>query len=484
MNKTFSITILLLCTFLCGCSFHSYQSTLTEIPMTSYRKPDSLKIVSEHSSIASIVWQDYYKDRNLNALIDSAIQRNQTLYASLLQLDKAAGYLQKSKSDFWPSLHLTASQNQILRNGRTSSFNQHGIGISLTEWEIDLWGKLRSQKRAALANFLKQEANMEGIKVKLIADVATLYYRLIGLDTKLKAVNEIIASNQEYLAEQEKLIKRYYTDSNKSSQSPSSPESFINRSNIAVEQAKAELFRARATKPDIQAEIFITENALNLLLSREQGDIPRTPIEQILTPEILTDTIHIGVPAELLHYRPDVMAAEYTVREAFHLKDAARSAFYPSLNLQAFIGTEENENTSWNDFSGTIVYNLFAGITQPIFNKGKLKYNQRIRDLESLQKLADYKQTVLKACMEVSDILIYYQMNHTKMTNVTKQYESLRKAYTYSRQLYKEQRATYLDVLAAQSQLLGTRLKMSDAFIDYYTRRIELYKALGGGGIK
>ena len=472
--------LILTATLVGGCSFHSYHSAITEIEIPHYRKPDSLSMVDEGRSIASMIWQDYYRDNNLRALIDSAIQRNLTLYSSFLQMEKANSYIRKANSSFWPSVDIRLSQNEIQRDNPSYAFNQHGIGLSVSQWEIDLWGKLTSSKRASVANALRQEATMRGVKVKLIADVAMLYYRLIGLDTKLQATNDIIAKNQAYLNEQEKLIVRYNHERNKGKLRQSADE-LISRSSIAVEQAKAELYRAKAVKPDIQAQIFIAENAMNLLLSRESGEIPRTRIEDILTPELLTDTIHIGVPAELLHFRPDVMAAEYAVREAFHLKDAARSAFYPSLTLNASLGTEENLNTRWSDFSGTIVYNLFAGITQPLFNKGNLRHNKRLRDLESQQKLADYKQTVLGACMEVSNTLVYYQMNYLKITNIAKRYEALRKAFDYSRELYGKNTATYLDVLAAQSQLLQTRLEMSDAFVSYYSRRIELYKALGGG---
>lgn len=463
-----------------GCSFHSYEATLTKIEIPNYRKPDSLSIVDSEHSVASLFWKDYYKDHNLKALIDSALQRNLSLYSSLLQMEKASSYLQKSNSSFWPSLGIRLSQNQIRRNKPDYAFNQHGIGLTLTNWEIDLWGKLTSTKRAALANALRQEANMQGVKVKLIADVATLYYRLISLDTKLESTKDIIAKNQAYLTEQEKLISRYENEMSQGKLKKRADE-LISRSNIAVEQAKAELYRAKAIKPDIEAQIFITENALNLLLSREGGNIPRTRIEQVLTPDVLTDTIHIGVPAELLQYRPDVMSAEYAVREAFHLKDAAKSAFYPSFTLNASLDTEESDGTRWTDFSGTIVYNLFAGLTQPLFNQGNLRHNKRIRDIESRQKLADYKQTVLRACMEVSNILVFYQMNQTKVNHIAKRYEALRKAFEYSKELYRQNTATYLDVLAAQSQLLQTRLDMSDAFVSYYTQRIELYKALGGG---
>lgn len=484
MKTIFRLFLLILLSgLMAGCSFHSYQTALTEIKISHYRQPDSLNITVEENSLGAQIWQDYYRDPHLKALIESALQRNLTLYTSLLQMEKANSYIRKANSSFWPSMDLRLSQNQIQRSQPTDPFNQHGIGLSLTQWEIDLWGKLKSTKRAALANALRQEATMKGVKVKLIADVATLYYRLIGLDTKLESTNDIITKNQAYLSEQEKLIHRYENETTRGKLKKGADD-LISRSNLAVEQAKAELYRAKAIKPDIQAQIFIAENAMNLLLSRDHGSIPRTRIEDVLTPDLMEDSINIGIPVELLHYRPDVMASEYAVREAFHLKDAARSAFYPSLTLSGSFSTEENFNTRWSDFSGTLVYNLFAGLTQPLFNKGNLRHNKRLRDLESQQKLADYQQTVLKACMEVSNTLVYYQMNYRKMTNTAKRYEALRKAFDYSRELYQKNTATYLDVLAAQSQLLQTRLDMADSFVNYYTRRIELYKALGGGSMQ
>lgn len=482
MYRLVKVVFVLVAVFiLAACSFHTYHSQLTQVTISEFRKPDSMAILTEDTSIAAIVWRDYYKDEHLGALIDTALARNLTLYTSLLQMEKAVSYYGKTAAQFWPSMGLRLSQDQIKRSYPDYSFNSHSVGITLSNWEIDLWGKLRSNRRAGLAQLLKQESMMQGVKVKLIADVATLYYRLIGLDTKLNAVNEIIVSNQEYLSEQESLVKASSRRENSSHFGNDLMLAEVTRTNIAVEQAKAELYRAKAKKPDIESEIFITENALNLLLGRPTGEIPRSEIETMLTPQLLDDTVCIGVPAHLLQYRPDVMAAEYAVREAFHLKDAARSALYPSLTLSASLATGEDYRSSWSDFSGSIIYNFFAGLTLPIFRQGELRHNKRVREIESRQRLADYQQTLLTACVEVSNTLMYYQMNHTKVVNLAHRYTSLRNAHLYSRDLYRKHKATYLDVLAAQSQLLQTRIDLSDAFIAYYSHRIALYKALGGG---
>ena len=109
--------------FTTGCSFHSYESTLTEIKIPHYRKPDSLKVMNEESSMASMLWQDYYRDKNLSALIDSALNRNLSLYSSILQMEKADSYIRKAfdysrelyQKNTATYLDVLAAQSQLLQ---------------------------------------------------------------------------------------------------------------------------------------------------------------------------------------------------------------------------------------------------------------------------------------------------------------------------------------------------------------------------------
>lgn len=468
-----------------GCLRSSFREERTAVDIAAFRHPDSLLFVSEQGTAASMLWQAYYTDRCLAALVDTALVRNLTLYGALLQVEKAAAYLDRTRAAYLPDLELRITQNQQKLAHRPRPMNVHGAGLQLSNWEIDLWGRLRHTKRAAADALLRQEAVAQGVRVKLIADVATLYYRLVGLDTKLRSVNEIIRSNEGYLAEQEAMLDRDPAPAIDPAQRRL-PRSAMNRADItrrdvAVEQAKAELYRAKAVRPNLESEIFITENALNLLLGRDHGVIERSPIDEVLSEQQLADTVRIGVPADLLRFRPDVMAAERAVREAFHLHDAARAARYPALTLRAAVTTEENYYASWSDFSKSVVFNLFAGLTQPLLRGGVLRHNRRVRALEAEQRVAEFRQTLLGACMEVSNTLMHYKTTHATVANLVRRYDALDRAWEYSRRLYARGQATYLDVLAAQSQLLQTRMDLSDAFIGYYTQRIALFKALGGG---
>ena len=268
----------------------------------------------------------------------------------------------------------------------------------------------------------------------------------------MEAVQEIIVSNQAYLEEQEALLRkgtRKDTTQLVIASAGEGSSSALSRTHVAVEQAKAELYRAKAILPDIQSELFITENTLNLLLSRTEGEIQRADLETVIHSRALNDSIAIGIPADLIQYRPDVMLAEAKVREAFHLQDVARAALYPSLRLEVSLFSSEDLVGSWSDFPTSIVYNLFAGLIQPILSQGELRHAKRVKEIESQQRLMEFKQTVLAACTEVSNTLMYYKMNYSRFVNLAQRYAALKNALSYSQQLYRERKASYLDVLAA-----------------------------------
>lgn len=477
MKKLIYVLIGVVVAAVSSCSINTYNASLTDVDVARYRVPDSMTLVNDSSTMASLLWQDYYSDYNLQCLIDTAIARNLSLYNAMLQVDKAATYVCQSNGSFFPNINLSLFQDEIQASRNDGPYNLHGVSLGITDWEIDLWGRLRNLKKSRVEALMKEQWAMQGVKVKLIADVATLYYRLVGLDAKLHAVSEIIDLNQHYLDE----LDGAHPHSSNHTDGSAYGSVVTSRHSVAVEQARAELFKAKAAKPRIENEIFVTENAINLLLARTEGEIERVNIEKVVATGNWNDTISVGVPVHLISYRPDVMAAENAVREAFAIKDAARAAMYPRLTISGSIATEEGLYARWTDFPSTVVYNLFAGLTQPLFRKGELRQDWRYKKITANQKVADFQQTLLSACVEVSNTLASYNTNREVIANLAKRYEALFNAYTYSRQLYHSKRADYLDVLLAQNQLLNARFELSDAMTAYYTNRIALYLALGGG---
>lgn len=471
---------------LASCSFNSYLPEYTEVDMPQYHIPDSLAVFADTNTMAAMVWQDYYSDTCLRKLIDEGLRNNPTLHIAMLQIEKAQSYCLKTVGDFAPILNFAVSQNQQKRPFRDTPYNEHGFGFTMTRWELDLWGKIRSTRKAALSDLLARESSAQAVKVRLIADIAKNYYKLVGLDAKLMVVNDMIVRNEEFLDAQMSLLgggkagRVAVSDRHVFSVTSNN----VSISHVAVEQAKAELYKVRAVKPDIEAAIFVTENALNMLLGRASGTIERASLDDMVADNsFIHDTLAIGVPAQLLRYRPDVMAAEYDVKRAFHLQDAAKAAMFPALTLSGTIRSAESYNVDWSNFPSTISYNLFAGLTQPLLNHGMLKYNKRLREIEAQQKIDTYRQTVLGAYFEVSNLLVHYRISKDKMENMIKQNSALTAALTYSMMLYKNKKASYLDVLAAQRPIMQARMQLADAFVQYYSNNIDLYKALGGGSV-
>lgn len=471
---------------LASCSFNSYLPEYTEVDMPQYHIPDSLAVFADTNTMAAMVWQDYYSDTCLRKLIDEGLRNNPTLHIAMLQIEKAQSYCLKTVGDFAPILNFAVSQNQQKRPFRDTPYNEHGFGFTMTRWELDLWGKIRSTRKAALSDLLARESSAQAVKVRLIADIAKNYYKLVGLDAKLMVVNDMIVRNEEFLDAQMSLLgggkagRVAVSDRHVFSVTSNN----VSISHVAVEQAKAELYKVSAVKPDIEAAIFVTENALNMLLGRASGTIERASLDDMVADNsFVHDTLAIGVPAQLLRYRPDVMAAEYGVKRAFHLQDAAKAAMFPALTLSGTIRSAESYNVDWSNFPSTISYNLFAGLTQPLLNHGMLKYNKRLREIEAQQKIDTYRQTVLGAYFEVSNLLVHYRISKDKMENMIKQNSALTAALTYSMMLYKNKKASYLDVLAAQRPIMQARMQLADAFVQYYSNNIDLYKALGGGSV-
>lgn len=135
------ITIIAIALTFASCSFRSYSPKYTEVAFPSYRIPDSLAVYNDSISTASTLWRNYYEDENLRNLIDEGLKSNYTLHSALLQIEKSESYVVKSRKGFYPSLSLGVSQNEQKRSLRESAYNEHGIALQLTGWELDIWGK-------------------------------------------------------------------------------------------------------------------------------------------------------------------------------------------------------------------------------------------------------------------------------------------------------------------------------------------------------
>ena len=199
-----------------------------------------------------------------------------------------------------------------------------------------------------------------------------------------------------------------------------------------------------------------------------------------LNTQSLDSEIKLGVPATLLRNRPDVMAAEYGLINAFEMTNVTRSQFYPSLTLTAsggFQSLELDELLSAN----SLFANIIGGLTQPVFNKRAIKTQHEVAKAQQEQAFLNFKKTLLTAGNEVSNALFDFNAESEKFEFREKEVEALRNAESNSEELLKNGYANYLDLLTARQSALSAELNMINNKLNQLLSVVNLYEALGGG---
>ncbi|GGH37007.1 membrane protein [Mangrovimonas yunxiaonensis] len=415
-------------------------------------------------SMADVSWKDMFTDTYLKQYIEEGLQHNLDIRVALQQMAAAEAYMKQGKAGYLPSIGIgaTATHQELAKNSQFGAFFDGSLQqFELTgnlSWEADIWGKIRSTKRAGEASYLQSVAAHQAVKTQLVSAIASTYYQLVALDAQLDITKKTIATRDSSVV----TIKAL--------------KDAGNVTQVAVDQNIAQYNNAKALKVELEAAIFKTENTLNLLLGRPAVAIERSTLDG----QQLNAEVKLGVPTTLLRNRPDVMAAEYGLINAFEMTNVTRSQFYPSLTLTAnggFQSLELDELLSAN----SLFANIVGGLTQPIFNKRAIKTQHEVAQAQQEQALLSFKKTLLTAGNEVSNALFDYKAETEKFEYREKEVEALRKAEANSEELLKNGYANYLDLLTARQSALSAELNMINNKLNQLLSIVNLYEALGGG---
>ncbi|WP_339611551.1 efflux transporter outer membrane subunit [uncultured Planktosalinus sp.] len=428
---------------------------------TSYR---SIAPIADSSSIASLSWKELFTDPLLVGHIETGLANNIDLQIALQQMDAAQAYYQQGKAGYLPSLSLQAqvthqelsknSQFGALFDGNVTQYDFTGT----LGWEADIWGKIRSSKRAAQAGFLQTTAARQAVQTRLVSSIASLYFQLLTLDTQKELLERTVA-NRTHSLETTKALK----------------EAGI-VTEVAVQQTQAQLLNAQGMLVDLDRDISLLENSFSILLGSEPKSIARASFEdQVLVPHLKT-----GYPAQLLSNRPDVAAAEYRLVEAFELTNVARSNLYPSVGLSVtggFQSLELDQLLNANSLFATLVGN----IVQPLFNRRQLKTQFEVAETQQEIAYLQFKQSLLTAAREVTDALYDYQAASEKEVLKVQELQALTRATRYAEDLLENGMANYLEVLTARESALNAEVQVTTTRLQQLLAVVELYRALGGG---
>ncbi len=435
---------------------------------------------TDSTGIGEIKRSVFFKDNKLVALIDTAIQNNLDLKMAVQRIESARSNILFAQAALVPSISA-----EVSGGGRKfGNYTMDGVGNYDTNfspnidsdrtlpapflpdyfaglrssWEVDIWGKLKTQRRAAYTRFLATDKARQAIITSLVADVARLYYELMNLDTELIIISKNI--NLQQTAVETISIQKEAGRANE----------------LAVRQFRAQLLNTQALEIEIKQRIIATENQLNLLLGRFPQPIVRsTTLEQSFP-----DQIQAGIPSQILRRRPDVQQAELEMLANYDDQQAARLAFLPSLNITAMLGFNAfKSNLIFNP--GSIAYNAIGGLAAPLINRKALKAGQQRTQAASLESLFNYNKSILTGFQEVSTSLNKIE-NSRKITEFKREEVAvLQQAVATSRDLFLTGYATYLEIIMAQKSVLEAEITLNNVQTDQYLALVELYRSVGGG---
>ncbi|MFV9551691.1 efflux transporter outer membrane subunit [Algibacter sp. PT7-4] len=415
-------------------------------------------------SIAEVSWKTLFTDQYLQEYIEEGLKNNMDVRIALQQIVAAMAYAKQGKAGYMPTLSVGGNytRQEFSENSQFGSIFSGGLDTyditANLSWEADIWGKIRSNKRATQAAYLQSVAGHQVVKTQLVSSIANTYYNLLALDAQLEITKQTILTRQSGV-ETIKALK----DAGQVTQ-------------VAVDQNIAQFNNAKALQVDIEVAIFKTENALSILLGKSPQHFDRSRLDI----QNINQDIVLGVPVALLSNRPDVMAAEYGLINSFELTNVAKSNFYPSLTLTASGGLQSLQLDNLFN-TNSLFANLVGGLTQPLFNQRKIKTQKEVALAQQEQALLQFKKTLLVAGNEVSNALFSYKSETKKFEFRKNEVEALRTAETNSDELLKNGYANYLDLLTARESVLNAELNIIDSQLQQLISIVDLYEALGGG---
>ncbi len=454
----------------------NYKRPVVDMP-TSYRGAMAPEIAPAATTAASSnatplgaeKWDTIFTDPVLQQLIRQALKNNYDVKIAADRVLEEQAQLGITKAGAYPTVDVGASYvalglpgNLLGGSGSSSSSQTNFFAGGITgsvAWNLDFWGYYRRQTEAQRAYLQATEWARQTTYSTLVEDVATDYYQLRTLDSELALTRKTLRARQQSLK-----LTRTLEEGGASSLAD-------------VRQAEELCYAAQAQIPTLQSQIARQENDLRLLLGESPGPIVRG--------DAVADAPHpvdvpVGLPTDLLERRPDVRRAEELLVQANANIGVARAEYFPQLSITAEGGMGSSQfDELLNPANG--YYYAVGGLTQPIFDAGKIRNNYHLALSRHKELLDTYQQTIAGALRDVSNALVAYHKSQEYRQLEEKQTAAAADALRLARIRYQGGGTSYLEVLTTDTDFYNAELTLDTAEQQEALALVQLYNALGGG---
>ncbi len=454
----------------CSLPYFGRKTESKIVPASYTGEQDSL-------NTAKTKWKDFFTDPNLNALIDSALNKNQELNIVLQEINIAKNEIRARKGSYLPFVGIGIGAGiekvgKYTSQGASDDANyitpgqkvpdalpNYMVGVNVS-WELDIWKKLRNAKKSAVYRYLSTVDGKNFMVTNLISEIASSYYELMALDNQL----EILKKNIELYQNSLEIVKLEKTAARVTE--------------LAVRRFEAEVLKNQSRQYYIQQQIIETENRINFLVGRFPQPVLRN--SKTFT-DLVPDTIHTGIPTQLLKNRPDIRQAEQGLISAKLNVKVAKAEFYPSLMITGSAGFGAFNPAYLIQAPQSAIYSLAGGLMAPLINRNAIKANYYSANSKQIQAVYNYERTILNAYIEVSNQLSNISNLKKSYDLKTKQVLALTQSIEISTILFKSARADYMEVLLTQRDALESRFELVETKKQQMNAMVNMYRALGGG---
>lgn len=412
-------------------------------------------------------WWNTFNDPVLSKLINMAVENNYNVASALKSIEMASKEIGIARSAFYPNLSVSGSWNKARESGRMYNYNTNPInssyfnlGASMT-WEIDVFGRVYSKVKEKKAAYNVSRADYDAIMVSLCASVANTYMQLRTYEEELKVAQEHIISQKEVCKITE---ARFNADLGNM---------------LDVTQAKVVLFETEATLPTLEANIRTTKNSLALLVGEYPGEIDALLDSETGLPQY-QQTVDIGVPAELLRRRPDIVEAEMELAEYAAVIGVSKKDFLPTLSITGDIGTTAHRG---KDLFGkeSLTYSVAPQLSWTVFEGLSRNYALSEAKIQMEAAIDQYNLTVMTAVEEVNNALISYAALLNAIELQTKVVAESKKSMELSFELYRSGLTMFTNVVDGQISWLTNQNTLTEMQGEAMSALVTIYKSLGGG---
>lgn len=465
--KKILIPLLISAFLLPACVGKNFKKPEVDLP-ESESKQTSQASKTNFEVVENEQWWTIFGDNVLNKFEEEALKYNYDLKSAMAKIQEAKAKLSVSRSNLYPTISLygrvaDSKSNRKMHYDIGSDSGRFFAGVTAS-YEIDLWGKYWRTSESSKADFLSSKADYDAIRLTLTATVAEAYFQYMAYASEFEITKITLKSREESYNVYSKKFKK----------------GVINE--LDLRRVESEMESVRAQVYNAEQSLKQTENALSVLLGRS----PKNMIEGSLDKGNKIDDstkipkIPMSVPSDLISRRPDIKAAEYTLKSYNAKIGAAKAYLFPSIYLTGDAGYAsyeledlfKEENDTWS-YSGEISWKIFSG--------GKNKKTYQAQKAQYDQALASYNKTVQTAFKEVLNAINNYSLGEKILAARQKEVVAMRRSYVLALKREKAGLIELLDVLDVERFLLEAEEYLVSAKQNQLNAVIDICKALGGG---